>query len=380
MDSINIHKGLDDVVIKETTLSYIDGEAGKLYYVGYPIEDLAEHSSYEEVCFLLLYQRLPTQREFREFSATLTSERELPREFDNFIKTVPRNAPMMDVLKMCVDFLALYDEELQVHEPGANIRKAIRLTAKIPTAIARAYRHKAGLPEIRPLEDLSHAANFLYMVTGEKPDSLASKIMDVSFILHAEHELPASSTAALVVASTLSDLYSAISAGIGALKGPLHGGANERALEMLLSIGNPEKASEYVKKVLSSGGKIMGFGHRVYKSYDPRARILKRYLEMLCQRKGDYRLLEIANWVEDAVRAELVGKPVFPNIDLYSGAVFHMLGMSTELFTPLFAAARTIGWSSHVIEYWMNNRLIRPRAHYLGPEPRKYVPLELRHE
>ena len=380
LSSVQLHKGLDDIVIKETALSYIDGESGKLYYVGYPIEELAEYSSYEEVCFLLLHQRLPTSSEFREFSMHMVNERGLPPEFNIFIKTIPRQAPMMDILKTAVDFLALYDPELQTHESEANIRKAIRLTAKIPTAIAYSYRHKAGLDIIEPSDKLSHAANFLYMITGEKPDSLASKIMDVAFILHAEHELPASSTAALVVASTLSDLYSAISAGIGALKGPLHGGANERALEMLLSIGRPDRVWDYVKSVLASGGKIMGFGHRVYKSYDPRAKILKRYLETLCQLRGDYKLLEIANTLEEAVRAELVGKPVFPNIDLYSGAVFHMLGLPIEVFTPMFAAARTVGWSSHVIEYWRNNRLIRPRAHYIGPEPRRYVPIELRHE
>lgn len=366
---------MDDVIIKETALSYIDGEAGKLFYVGYPIEELVEHSTYEEVCFLLLHQRLPTVKELEEFSSLMRREAYLPQQFNQFLDSIPETAHIMDVLKTTIDFLALYDEELMVHDEKTNIMKAVRLIAKIPLAIAYVYRHKSGLKTIEPLKTLPHAANFLYMVTGERPDNLASKIIDVTFILHAEHELPASSTAGLVVASTFSDLYSAISAAVGALKGPLHGGANERALEMLLTIAKPEKAAEYVRKVLASGGKIMGFGHRVYKSYDPRARILKKYLMELSEMKGDYTLFDIAESLERSVSKELAGKAVFPNVDLYSGAVFYMLGLATELFTPMFAAARTVGWAAHVIEYWRGNRLIRPRGHYVGPAPRRYIPI-----
>jgi len=373
-----VEKGLENIAIKETRLSNIDGEKGKLYYVGYSIEELAEYSSYEEVCFLLLNGRLPTRNELEKFSAMLVSERSLPRQVVDVLRTLPRTAPLMSWLKTGVDLLSLYDPDAEKTDDESRMRTATRLISKVATLTAAAYRLARGLEPVEPSPELSHAGNFLYMVKGSGPSPLEEKIMDVAFILHAEHELPASTTAALVVASTLSDLYSAVSAGIGALKGPLHGGANERALEMLQTIGSPDKADEYVANELAAKRRIMGFGHRVYRSFDPRARIFKRYLEQLSERMGDKTLLQIAEAVENAMMNRMGGRNIFPNIDLYSGPVFHLLGLGKEIFTPFFAAARTVGWIAHVLEYWRDNRLIRPRAVYVGPDPRSYIPLDRR--
>ncbi|MEM4290670.1 MAG: citrate synthase/methylcitrate synthase [Candidatus Caldarchaeum sp.] len=378
VSSSGVYKGLDNLPIKETVLSTIDGEKGKLYYVGYSVEELAEKSTYEEVCFLLLNHRLPSGSELADFTSRLVEERRLHPDVWSLLSRLPPEASLMNKLKLGVDLLALYDKEADSVDKNSRMRTAIRIISKIATLATGLYRLSKGLEPVEPDSRLLHSSNFLYMATGRKPDSLESKIMDVAFILHAEHELPASSTAALVVASTLSDLYSAVSAGIGALKGPLHGGANERALEMLMSIKSPEEAQQYVLRELGSKRKIMGFGHRVYKTFDPRAVIFKSYLEKLSEVKGDRRLLGIADKVEEVMIKELGSKMIFPNIDLYSGPVFSLLGLDKEMFTPIFAAARSVGWIAHVLEYWEDNRLIRPRAVYVGPEPRKYIPIDER--
>ncbi|MCS6784680.1 MAG: citrate synthase/methylcitrate synthase [Candidatus Caldarchaeum sp.] len=374
----DVLKGLENVPIKYTSLSSIDGQQGKLYYVGYAIEDLVEHSSYEEVCFLLLNRRLPTRDELQRYEGSFRRERELPNDVFGFLKKFPRDAPLISVLRAGVDLLALYDEEVEKTDPARNHSIAIRIISRMATLLAASYRLKQGLDPVPPAPDLQHAANFLYMATGRRPTPLESRIMDVAFILHAEHELPASTTAALVVASTLSDLYSAVSAGIGALKGPLHGGANERALEMLFAIGDPDKAEQYINAELAAKRRIMGFGHRVYKSFDPRALIFKNYLKKLADVKSDWTLLRTAEKVEELMVAKMKDKSIFPNIDLYSGPVFHLLGLNREIFTPIFAVARAVGWIAHVLEYWEDNRLIRPRAVYNGPPPRQYVPLDQR--
>ncbi|MDW8083630.1 MAG: citrate synthase/methylcitrate synthase [Candidatus Caldarchaeum sp.] len=376
--SVEVFKGLENVVLKSTVLSNIEGDKGKLYYVGYPIEELAENSSYEEVCFLLLNRRLPTRAELEEYKKGFIRERELPREVWEFVGKIPRHAPLISVLRTGVDLMALYDGDVEERDPSLTESIAIRIISRVATFLAAAYRDRQGLEPVAPSTDLPHAANFLYMATGRRPSPIEAKIMDVAFILHAEHELPASTTAALVVASTLSDLYSAVSAAIGALKGPLHGGANEKALEMLETIGDPAKAEEYVIRELSAKRRIMGFGHRVYKNFDPRALIFKKYLMQLSEIKSDWSLLKIADKVEQAMLSRMGGRSIFPNIDLYSGPVFHLLGLKKEIFTPIFAAARTVGIIAHVIEYWQDNRLIRPRAVYRGPEPRRYVPIEER--
>lgn len=371
-------KGLENVPIKTTVLSSIDGEKGKLYYVGYAIEELVENSSYEEVCYLLLNRRLPRKEELEQFEKKLKAERKLPSQVYDFLDKIPVTVPLISVLRLGVDLLALYDEDVEKNDASTKLDVAIRIISRMATFLAAAYRVRQGLRPVTPSDELSHAANFLYMATGRKPTSLESKIMDVAFILHAEHELPASTTAALVVASTLSDLYSAVSAGVGALKGPLHGGANEKALDMLQAIGVPEKAEEYIDRELASKRRIMGFGHRVYRNFDPRALIFKRYLEELSAMKSDWSLLRVTQKVEEVMVSRLGSKSIFPNIDLYSGSVFHLLGLSREIFTPIFAVSRSVGWIAHVLEYWEDNRLIRPRAVYTGPTPRAYVPIDKR--
>ncbi len=378
MSVVELHKGLDNIIVKETVLSYVDGERGRLYYVGYPIEELVEKSTYEEVCFLLLHRRLPKKEELASFDRELKKEREIPKEVIDALNLMPRNAHPMDLLKAGIALLALYDPELNVHEKEANIRKSIRLISKTATLTAYISRYIRGLDYVQPSKEMSHAANFLHMVTGEEIDELSAKVMDVAFILHAEHELPASSMAALTAASTLSDLYSAILAGVAALKGPLHGGANEKALEMILEIGSPERAEQYVIDALRAKKRVMGFGHRVYKSYDPRARIFRKYLEKLSEVKGNKTLLMIADEVEKVMTREMKGKGIFPNIDFYSGSVFTLLGIPKEIFTPFFATARVVGWAAHVLEYWEDNRLIRPRARYSGPLDLQYPSVENR--
>ncbi|MEM2237158.1 MAG: citrate/2-methylcitrate synthase [Candidatus Caldarchaeum sp.] len=284
---------------------------------------------------------------------------------------------MISVVRASLDILSLYDNDAENTCVDAWMKAAVRII-KLATLAASVYRLKKGLEPVDPDPSLPHAANFLYMATGRRPSSFESKVIDMAFILHAEHELPASSTAALVVASTMADLYSAITAGIGALKGPLHSGANERALEMLMSIGSPEKAEKYVLEQPVAKKKIMGFGHRVYKTFDLGAVIYKKYLEQLSEIKKDYTLLNIANKLGEVMVRELGMKSVIPNIDLYSGPVFHLLGLEKEIFTPMFAVARSVGWIAHVLEYWEDNRVIRPRAVYVGPSPRKYVQLDER--
>jgi len=373
-----IHKGLENIIIAETKLSYIDGEKGILYYAGYPIEDLAKYSSFEEVCFLLWHNRLPNRKELDDLKRDLADNADIPDEIVDFMKKMPKNAHPMDIMRTAVSALGPYDPELDDNSREANIRKAIRLQAKVGTITAYIYRIKEGLEVIPPNKKLSYAANFLYMLFGKEPDELSSKIMDVALILHAEHELPASTTAALTTISTLSDIYSAIVSGIGALKGPLHGGANEKALEMLKEIKTPERAEEYIKKALAEKKRIMGFGHRVYKAYDPRARIFKEYFRKLCEQKNEWTLYRVAEKVEEVMINLLGKKGIFPNIDFYSGAVYDMLGIPSYLFTPMFAMARTSGWTAHVIEYLQDNRLIRPRAHYTGQLDLKYIPIEQR--
>ncbi|MEM0090237.1 MAG: citrate synthase/methylcitrate synthase [Nitrososphaerota archaeon] len=373
-----IHKGLENIIITETTLSYIDGEKGILYYAGYPIEDLAKYSTFEEVCFLLWYNRLPKRKELDDLKKNLIENADIPWEIVDFMKKTPKNAHPMDIMKTAVSALGPYDPELEDNSKEANIRKAIRLQAKVGTITAYIYRIKEGLDIIPPSRRLGYAENFLYMMFGKEPDKLSSRIIDVALILHAEHELPASTTAALTTISTLSDIYSAIVSGIAALKGPLHGGANEKALEMLKEIKTPERAEEYIKKALAEKKRIMGFGHRVYKAYDPRARIFKEYFRKLCEQKNEWTMYQTAEKVEEVMINLLGKKGIFPNIDFYSGAVYDMLGIPSYLFTPMFAMARTSGWTAHVIEYLQDNRLIRPRAHYIGQLDLKYIPIEQR--
>lgn len=374
-----IHKGLDNIYVKETEISFIDGQKGKLYYRGYPIEVLAEKSHFEEVAYLLWYGWLPKKRELDAFKERLKKYRNIPDEVVNFMKALPKNVLPMDVLKAGVSILGAYDPGALAHDLDTKLSTAEKIMAKIPTIIAYWYRIKHGKEPIPPNPDLDHAANFLYMIYGKEPDELAAKVMDVALILHAEHGMNASTFANLVAASTLTDLYSATVAGIAALKGPLHGGANERALRMIMEVGSPDKAEEYIKQKLAKKERIMGFGHRVYKTFDPRAKILKKLAKELAEKAGKKQLFETAEAIE-RVTVSLLGetKRVYTNVDFYSGIVYHTLGIPIECFPAIFAMARVVGWTAHTIEYWAKNRLIRPRAHYKGKLDKEYIPIELR--
>ncbi len=380
-----VYTGLKGIYAARTALSYIDGKKGRLTYRGYAIEDLAEHTSFEEVTYLLWFGRLPNKRELDDFSKKLANEREVPSEIIDVLEALPKSTHPMDALKVGIAALGSFDPDLpsiwgqHIHKKKEdNLRIAIRILSKMPTIVGYFHRIREGRDIVHPRKDLTHAVNFLYMMWKREPKDIEAKLMDLALILHADHGLNASTFACLVTASTLSDLYSAVVTGISTLKGPLHGGANEQALKMLMEIGSPEAVRDYIKQKLGRKERIMGFGHRVYKAYDPRARILKKYARMLAKETGQEDLFNIAVEVE-RVMIEILGtKGVFPNVDFYSGQVYYMLGMPTDVFTPIFAISRASGWIGHVLEYWEDNVLIRPRALYVGPTGERYVPLDKR--
>ena len=376
--TIEYSKGLEGVIAALSSISAIDGKEGKLIYRGIPIEMLAKYSTYEETVYLLLYGELPTKGDLEKFDREMRELRYLPKKVEDCIKELPPNPHPMDILKVAVAHTALYDpDRLRCCREGV-MRKVIRIIAQIPTIIAYYHRARTGQEIIPPDPELGHAANFLYMLHGKKPDKEEARIFDVALILHAEHGLNASTFAAMVTASTLSDINSAIVSAIGALKGPLHGGANERVLKMLDEIGSADKAEEYVLNALKEKRRIMGFGHRVYKTYDPRARILKEYAEYLSEKYEDRKYIKIGEKIEEIMIRELGKKGIFPNVDFYSGIVYHFLGIPRDLFTPVFAMARSVGWAAHVCEYTQNNRIFRPRAYYIGPDYVEYIPIEHR--
>ncbi len=376
--TIEYSKGLEGVIAALSSISYIDGTKGKLIYRGIPIEMLAKYSTYEETAYFLLYGELPTREKLNNFLAQMRELRHIPPKVEDCIKELPPNPHPMDVLKVAVAHTALYDPDPLRGCRDGVMRKVVRIIAQIPTMIAYYHRARTGQKIIPPDPELGHAANFLYMLHGKKPDEEDARIFDIALILHAEHGLNASTFAAMVTASTLSDINSAIVSAICALKGPLHGGANERVLRMLDEIGSPDKVEEYILNALSEKRRIMGFGHRVYKTYDPRARILKEYAEYLSDKYGDRKYIEIGEKIEKIMIRELGKKGIFPNVDFYSGIVYHFLGIPRDLFTPVFAMARSVGWAAHVCEYTANNRIFRPRAYYMGPDHVEYIPIEQR--
>ncbi|MBI4056773.1 MAG: citrate synthase [Elusimicrobia bacterium] len=369
--------GLEGVIACKTRICQIDGQAGKLYYAGYPIEDLVHHSTFEEVSFLLWQQRLPRQDELEQLDKMFKETRSLPAEVLQFLELMPHTSHPMDALRTVASLLACFDTNLE-KSPEANLQRAIFLTARFPTIVANFHRLRQNQKPIQPHPDLGLAANFLYMLLGKEPTADQARVMDAALILHADHEMNASTFAALVTASTLSDIYSAVASGIGALKGPLHGGANEAVLKMLLEIADPANVESYVEQALVKKTKIMGFGHRIYKSYDPRARIFKEYARRLSGRTKFSRFFKINEKLEEVMQAKKGQHGIFPNVDLYSGIVYHQLGIPADLFTPIFAIARVAGWTAHILEYWRDNRLFRPNALYEGPPPRPYVPIEQR--
>lgn len=371
-------RGLEGVIAAESALTYIDGQKGILAYVGIPIEELAEHSTFEETAFLLLHQRLPSRAELQNFGEELASQRPLPSQVIQILKALPHQTAPMSLLRTAISVLGHFDPQAEDISPQALRTKALKMIAQLATLTAAIGRLRHNRELIAPDPSLSHSANFLYMLTGKKPDPAAARVFDVVLILQADHEFPASTFASLVVASTLSDSYSAISAALGALKGPLHGGASEQVVRMILEIGDPSRAQHYIKEKLARHERIMGFGHRVYKTYDPRARILKRHLQKFVEQGRDSQLFEIEQIVEKTVIETLGAKGIFPNVDFYSGTVCYSLGIEPELLTPIFAVSRVAGWMAHIIEYVADNRLFRPTTRYVGPPLGSYVPLEKR--
>ncbi len=370
--------GLEDTVATTSAICYLDGDRGVLAYCGYDIHELARHSTFEEVCFLLWHRRLPTRAELGDLQSQLVAARPLPEAVIRAMRMLPRGDGM-DALRTLTSVLAHHDPDAADNSAQANYRKAVRLTAQLSSLVATMGRVNGGGGPIAPDPVLGHAANFLYMLTGERPSGLATRAFDVALILHADHELNASTFAARVIAATLSDIHSAIVGGIGALKGPLHGGANAEVMKLLLDIGKDapvEKAEEVVRAKLARKEKIPGFGHRVYHTEDPRATHLRQMSRDLGQRSGQTIWFEMSQRIEALVKAE---KKLNPNVDFYSASTYHALGIATDLFTPIFAVSRISGWTAHVLEQYANNRLIRPRADYIGPEyPQRYVPVESR--
>jgi citrate synthase len=373
--------GLEDVVAGESAICYLDGERGVLAYHGYDIHDLANAergASFEEVCFLLWHGRLPTRAELGDLQTQLASARILPEPIIRAMRSLPR-VDGMDALRTLTSILGHYDADAADRSAQASYRKAVRLTGQIGSIVATWGRMAGGGGPIDPDPALGHAANFLYLLTGQRPSALAARAFDVSLVLHADHELNASTFAARVAAATLTDIHSAIVGAIGTLKGPLHGGANADVMRMLLDIGRdagPERAEAYVRAKLARKEKISGFGHRVYRTEDPRATHLRRFSKLLGERAGEPQWFELAQRIESVVTGE---KKLYPNVDFYSASTFHSLGIPIDLYTPIFAVSRISGWTAHVLEQYANNRLIRPRTDYIGPPyPQQFLPIEQR--
>ena len=370
--------GLEDTVACSSAICYLDGDNGVLAYCGYDIHDLARHATFEEVCYLLWHRRLPTRAELGDLQSQLVAARALPEPIIRLMRSLPAGNGM-DLLRTLTSALGHYDADASDNSPQANYRKAVRLTSQISSLVSTLGRLAKGQGPIDPDPVLSHAANFLYMLTGERPSGLATHAFDVALTLHADHELNASTFAARVAAATLTDIHSTIVGAIGALKGPLHGGANADVMRLLLEIGKDgpvEKAEEVVRAKLARKDKIPGFGHRVYHTEDPRATHLRQMSRDLGQRTGEPMWFEMSQRIEALVKAE---KKLNANVDFYSATTYHALGIDVDLFTPIFAVSRVSGWTAHVLEQYANNRLIRPRAEYIGPEyPQRYAALDAR--
>jgi len=371
------NRGLEDVVAGSSAICYIDGENGILAYRGIDIHELADNATFEEVTYLLWHGKLPTRSELAEFSLQLARERKLDAQIISLLRQAPRHALPMDVLRTIVSSLSFFDPEEKVNTKEANYHKAQRLFSQIAMVVAAYDRIRKGLPLIEPDRSLTHAGNFLLMLNGERPSETAIRALDISLILSADHEWNASTFAARVVAATLSDMHSAITAGIGALKGPLHGGANEAVFKILIEIDqNGADPVDYIKGMFAQKAKVPGFGHRVYTTEDPRATHLRRMSRDLGYSSGQTKWFEYSKAIEDFINAE---KNLNANVDFYSASTYHTLGIDVDLFTPLFAVSRIAGWTAHVMEQLNDNRLIRPRAEYIGPVyPSKWIPIDER--
>jgi citrate synthase len=370
-------KGLEGVVATNSSICYIDGDRGILAYRGIDIHELADNSTFEETCYLLWFGRLPKRDELKHLKQKLAEERRLDPAIIDFLRRAPKTALPMDVLRTAVSALSFYDPEDRKNDHEANVHKAIRLTSEIAMIVAAYDRIRKGKNVVEPDKSLSHSASFLLQLNGTKPSSTAERALDIALILHADHELNASTFAARVTAATLSDMHSAITSAIGALKGPLHGGANEAVFQILQGIDR-SKADPivYVKDMLAQKKKVPGFGHRVYHTEDPRATHLRKMSHDLGESSGQRQWYDMSEKIEHFLKAE---KKLNANVDFYSASTYHTLGIDLDLFTPIFAVSRISGWTAHVIEQLDDNRLIRPRAEYMGPEyPNRYVPIDKR--
>lgn len=367
-------KGLEGVVATQSAISSIIDDT--LTYVGYDIDDLANNASFEEVIYLLWHQRLPKADELAQLKQQLADNMSVPQGILDQFKMYPIDkVHPMAALRTAVSSLGLYDENAEDMSEEANYEKAIKLQAKVATIVTAFSRVRKGLEPIAPKPELGYAANFLYMLNGEEPEDIAIEAFDKALVLHADHELNASTFTARVCVATLSDIYSGITAAIGALKGPLHGGANEQVMKMLAEIGEEEKVESYIREKLDNKEKIMGFGHRVYRKGDPRAKHLREMSKRLTTLRGEEKWYNMSEKIESIVTGE---KKLPPNVDFYSASVYHSLGIDHDLFTPIFAVSRFSGWIAHILEQYSNNRLIRPRADYVGPGMQKYVPIDQR--
>jgi citrate synthase len=394
LDHPKIHKGLVGLYVDESLITYIDGVDGKLYYRGYPVKELCENSTFEEVAYLLIHGKLPSNSEFKAFKDLLIKERNIPDNIISILKSFPRNTTRIELLRTAISALSLYDPDDYDYTEPANIRKGLRIVAKMPTLLAFAHRIQTNLPLVEPSEVLSHSANYYYMMTGNKPSKDFEEAFDDVLICHADHSINSSTFACRVTVSTLSDIYSGITSAIGTLRGPLHGGANEAVMKYMVDeIKRKERVIPWAEKKLEKKEKIMGFGHRVYKTWDPRAKIL-RNLSMNFFKKAqngelidkipnnghnihdevDY-IIEMTEILNDYM---IKTKNIYPNVDLFSAGLLHTLGIPTASFTPLFAASRSAGWVAHAIEQLKDNKLIRPRLRYIGELNKKYAKIEER--
>jgi citrate synthase len=370
--------GLEDVVATTSAICYLDGDRGVLAYRGYDVHDLARFATFEETCYLLWHGRLPNRAELGDLQSQLASARPLSEPILRLMKMLPPSDGM-DALRTLTSALGHYDPDASDNSQQASYRKSVRLTAQLAGIVATWGRMQAGGNPVAPDPAMGHAASFLYMLTGQRPNPTAVRAMDIALILHADHELNASTFAARVAAATLTDVHSAIVAGIGTLKGPLHGGANAEVMKMLLEIGadaSPDRIDGYIRGKLARKEKISGFGHRVYRTEDPRATHLRRMSKELGQKAGNTKWFEMSERIESIVRGE---KKLYPNVDFYSASTYYTMGIATDLYTPIFAVSRISGWTAHVLEQYANNRLIRPRAEYVGPAyPQMWVPVDQR--
>jgi citrate synthase len=370
-----IKRGLEGVLMGTSSVSFIDGQKGRLIYRGYSIEDLAANCTYEEVSYLLIYGKLPTRRELAKYSADLGKRRKLPRQLLDMMEFYCEGTNPMEALRTTVSALACNDPDARLVSEDHHLRNSVDLVAKFPTIVASYHRIRNDKKPLQPKAGLGHSANFLYMLEGKVPDKISEKAFDTDMVLHAEHGMNASTFSARVTISTLSDVHSAITSAVGTLKGPLHGGAAQEVFRTLEKVGSEGNAEKYVRDALKKHEKVMGFGHRVYRTMDPRARILKEMCAKLSKEKGDEKWFRISEGMEEAM---LKGKGMYPNVDFYSSSVYHLLGIPVDLDTPIFAVSRISGWAAHCLEQYSDNRLIRPRAEYVGEKDLKFVPLNKR--